>query len=419
MLRNLTLSLIIASCLFGYSCKKGGEATPGFVDSLTLMSPNYTPNVDQYVNGVQITKKIDDPQLQKIQDYGYYLTTGSGAEQKVSLGKTPPNYFMYTLSDLKPKTNYIIKGYITVAGHTHYAPTLTFTTLPGKWKKLTNFAGEQVPLSFGPVGFAANGKGYIMFYSGDVWQYDVAADSWSPKSKFAPTVNNPGYDVQHIFFTINNIAYTYYRGGIYKYDDGADSWTNVLQRDTSITSPGKAFVVDNKAYILQSWADASSAQPSKVYDPAANTLKTISLYTMKDDASGFATDQHIYVTTVAGFAPPPNYDTVWPTYVYDPANNSFVKLDNAPGALSSRTGAVTFTINGVGYIGQGAWGTQLDTYFAYSETGPAIQPVNEQLVTNGDTRNLGIRMNGVAVVINGKAYVGFGDGRNDWWEFTP
>jgi len=413
--------------MLGYSCKKGQQFTPKFTDTLTLTGSLYVPTTPLYANGVQVAKTYGDSVLKKIQDYGYYISINGGPAQKVSLGTNlmNNNKFNYLINDLKPTTTYTIKGYIYIYGQTHYAPTITFTTYAGTWKKLNDFPGNETDaLSTGAKGFAVNGKGYVMFANGNLWQYNVANDSWAQKNKFAPTVNNPGYDPERIFFTINTSAYVYYRGGIYKYDDGADNWAKILQRDTSITSPGKAFVVNNKAYIMESYADPSSAQYSKVYDPATNTLQTISMYTKVNNPSGFATDQHIYINTVQSFYVGSDYQETWPAFMYNPADNSFTKLAaNYYGALAARYSAVNFTIDGKAYIGEGVWGQTLTSYYIYKEGDnySSVQPINSQYSSVLDNRAaLNGRINGIAFVINGKAYVGFGDyGYIDWWEFTP
>jgi len=130
--------------------------------------------------------------------------------------------------NLLPSTLYTIKGYVLYNGNTYYAPVITFTTYAGTWKRLANFTGENlIATSHGPSGFSVNGKGYAMFNNGDLYQYNVANDTWVQKTSFNLNYVNL-QEVPHIFFTINNIAYLYFRGGIWKYDDAGDSWTNIL-----------------------------------------------------------------------------------------------------------------------------------------------------------------------------------------------
>jgi hypothetical protein len=424
MLKPARLTLIILSIMCFYSCKKGGTdapEVPEFLANLKLVSPNYTPDNNEYVNGVTINPQNDAPPHDDITDYGYYVSTNNGTQQKVSLGRTPPNTFLFTIHNMLPSTLYVIKAYVRYGGEDYFAPVLSFTTYPGTWKKLTNFnlSGEDLTAtSHSPTGFAANGKGYVMFSNGHLYQYTVGNDSWTSKNPFNLTYTGR-QEIPRVFFTINNIAYLYFRGGIWKYNDAADSWANILQQAEPVTGYGSAFVINNKAYILQC-VEYGLYLTSKVYDPVANTMENISMTSTRIEANGFATNNFIYILSSRP------YDfgsgTVYPAFTYNPANDTYIKKDNGfeVGPFANRPGAVSFTINGKAYMGEGSTGQINDEYYVYSEQGPEYQQVNRQFPAIFDSRNAGGRYNGTAFVINGKAYVGFGDyGRTDLWEFTP
>lgn len=430
-MHKYTLTFIATICCLSFcSCKKS-SVTPtksfeDFKDTLKLGSPVAAPTISRYYNQVLISNNSNDPIVDNITDYGYYINPSPGISdgtfKKISLGSTLPHnvapLFWLRIDSLRPATTYAIRGYIVVKGQVEYAPTINFTTYPGTWKRLKNFSGKGPGLSGHPSGFSVNGKGYAMFNDGSLWQYDVKSDSWIAKNSFDMShfVNNS--EVPHVFFAIGNIAYLYFRGGIWKYDDVNDSWSNILQPAPGNTGPGAAFVIHDKAYILQSSTDYyANAAYSRVYDPASNTLKQINVVSTNLDASGFATANFMYVIGSQSFT----YG--YPAYTYNPSNDMFTHqtYESQYGPFAPRLDAVSFTINGTAYIGEGGYGGLEDSYFAYDESGPEFRPqIRQYSYTNIETFNLGARSNGLSFVINGRAYVGFGDnGRTDFWEFTP
>ncbi|MGN6638308.1 MAG: hypothetical protein ACTHJ8_05305 [Mucilaginibacter sp.] len=418
--------IIIVFCLAFYSCKKSPiqPSFASFQDTLKLGWPVTIPTASQYENQVIVSNKYNDAIVASITDYGYLISASPDATfKKVSLGhtlgKNAPAFLM-TIDSLKSSTTYAIRGYITVNGQDQYAPTINFTTYPGSWRRLKNFTPGLLNIfAPAPSGFAVNGNGYVMFSDGTLWEYNVKSDSWAKKNTFDLThyVNNS--EVPHVFFTINNIAYLYFKGGIWKYDDVADSWSNILQPGPGNTGPGKAFVMNNKAYILQNPNNYyyDNGAVSKVYDPVTNTLNNINVITRVANASGFATDNFLYVIGAV------SYTFGYPAYTYNPVDDSFTHqtYENQDGPFAPRFNAVSFTINGEAYIGEGYYGSGKTSYFMYKEGGAEFQPVEQQFnYEYSDMNNIGSRNNGLSFVINGKAYVGFGDsGRSDFWEFTP
>jgi len=140
----------------------------------------------------------------------------------------------------------------------------------------------------------------------------------------------------------------------------------------------------------------------------------------QSESTGFATNSFVYITSSQGYYYGGN--TVYPAFIYDPTNDTYTKKDNGDEfrPFANRLGGVSFTINGKAYVGEGSNGQIEQDYYVYTEQGPAYLPVNQQFSTIYDNLNLGGRYNGMAFVINGKAYAGFGDyGRTDFWEFTP
>jgi hypothetical protein len=412
----LAFSLLITS-----SCKKSGIVSPSssFPDSLALATSKYAPTTTDFANGVTLINKGGAIVQSKFTDYGYYITVNNGLKQKVSLGQIPQNnIFEILLHNLLPASNYIINGYVVYGGVTYYAPAMTFTTYWGTWKRLANFTTEpQNALSHGPVGFAVNGSGYAMFPNGHLYQYSPATDIWTTKNSFNLNYVNL-QETPHILFTLNNTAYLYFRGGIWKYNVAADTWTNILQQSLAVTLAGAAFVVNNKAYIMQCVTYGFTIT-SLVYDPVANTLTGTSMASQQKEFTGFTTNANVYIVDSQVTE---NISTgMFPGYVYNPENNTYTMTDNGndTGPFAARTGGVSFTVNGKGYIGEGNYGAFDGDYYAYDEAG-GVRNVMTPLYTYNDSLNLGDRFNGLSFVINGTAYVGFGDyGRTDFWQFTP
>ena len=119
----------------------------------------------------------------------------------------------------------------------------------GTWTQLNNFPAEGRNAS---VAFSLLGKGYWGFGSNtsgsflrEIWSYDPASDSWTQKNDFpydlpaeaAVTANGKGYVIT-------------YSGSLYQYTPGTDTWEYV----TSCPVPGVnivAFALGSDIFVLK------------------------------------------------------------------------------------------------------------------------------------------------------------------------
>ena len=94
---------------------------------------------------------------------------------------------------------------------------------PGSWTRLNDFPNEGKNAS---LAFSINGKGYWAFgfnptsgHMKEVWSYDPSTDSWDQKRDFPFGLHPEAVAVA------NGKAYVLmYSGMLYEYDPSSDSW---------------------------------------------------------------------------------------------------------------------------------------------------------------------------------------------------
>ncbi len=189
------------------------------------------------------------------------------------------------------------------------------------------------------VGFSVNGKGYITTgYDGnvnlkDTWEYDPVNDRWTQKADFGGTAR---YDA--LSFAIGDYGYvgTGYDGNylkdFYRYDPVNDKWV-IMDGTAGMNGfsgkkrrSGSAFVIDNIAYICCGQSNGTYVDDFWKFDPSTGT------WTQLRDIANNNTDED-YDDDYAGIA---------------------------------RAQAVTFVIDGKGYLVTGENGTLKSDYWVYN-----------------------------------------------------
>lgn len=277
--------------------------------------------------------------------------------------------------------------------------------------------GDKLYVGTG-FGFESNAQRYFK----DFWEYNSTTNTWSRKADF------PGGVIgQAICFSLNGKGYVglgyrmdcppeglcnavYYRD-LYTYDPQADTWQKVASFDIGefgSTAAGTAFVINNKAYI-------QNLNKFWEFDPLANTLTPkADLPVSLGNTAGFAIGEKGYIGT--GFASVSSKEF----YEYNSLTNQWTKKADFAGG--SRYGAVSFTLNGKGYLGGGIEGTIVNQAI-YSDVWQ-YTPASDTWLKVEDYPGEG-KFDAISNVINGKAFIGTGDKRsnskitfeNDFWEY--
>ncbi|MCR9263163.1 MAG: IPT/TIG domain-containing protein [Flavobacteriaceae bacterium] len=298
-----------------------------------------------------------------------------------------------------------------------------FTVFHGRWTQVADFGGGE---RSGMIAFAVGDKGYVGtgVHDGsifrDIWEYDPNTDQWTQKADFGG-----GFRSAAVSFVIDNTAYagtgslgtTLYQD-IWSYDSGADMWNEETIFLGSARRIAVGFSIGDKGYI------------GTGKDQNQNLLKDFWEYDSNDDtwtqktdvgavgrffSVGFAIGDKGYIGT--GFDVNSNFlNDFWE---YDPSNNTWTQKADVGAESTVRSNAVGFAIKGKGYIGTGIDDpinqNLLKDFWEYDPTDDTWVQVAS---FPGEARQ-----SATVFVINGKAYVGLGNGSNgslkDFWEFDP
>lgn len=301
-------------------------------------------------------------------------------------------------------------------------PPITFdkkTTLPGIGRASA-------------VAFVIDAKGYVTLGRSsnsseslkDCWQYDPSLDSWTKKSAF------PGIArVKAMAAVVNGKAYVglgydrykgAYSGGnlkdLWMYDPIADTWTQKDSIPTTATDACVSFVLNKFIYVGAGFNGSAYTNEFWKYDTELDTwvrLNDFPAYA-RMGAALCANSEHVYFGTGYRLG---NYSDWWE---YFPASDSWSQRKDMPD--NGRENAVSLSINQHFFVSTGR-------YFAGEYTGGQVK---SDLMEFDALRNVwykrgdvpgGGRENAIAFTINGIGYVGQGENDtqilNDFWSFVP
>ena len=221
----------------------------------------------------------------------------------------------------------------------------------------------------GAVAFVAGGDIYVGGgYDGDVrlnafYKYSISNNSWIPIDDF------PG-DARYgaVAFTVNDKGYvgtgfcesSVYMKDFYCYDPATSKWDISTSFGGTKRTEAVAFVIDNVAYVVTGrksskvydfWKYDGNKNPNTVVWEQLRDISDIDVDNSYDDdyddiirygGVAFVSGGKGYVTTGGSGG------TGRVTWEYDPSNDTWDKMTAFEGA--SRGGAVSFSLNDVGYV---------------------------------------------------------------------
>lgn len=278
------------------------------------------------------------------------------------------------------------------------------------WSAIPDFPGtardEAVSFSLKEEGYVGLGASYPNYFN-DFYKYNPVSNGWTQLASF-PDSGRRGA----ISFVVNDIAYVGLGHGpdnsgsgfgekndFWKYDAINDTWVPLNDFAFFGTENATAFVFNSVAYVVLERGEVFE------YDPTADawTAKK-ELYDQDIDnrasAVAFRLGSRVYYGT--------GYDEngggiggsrLRDFYQYTPSTDSWVEVDSLPGA--SRTSAVGFALNGLGFVGTGSdfFANHADFYYYQATLNTWIRVAD---YPGGAGSGLS------AFVINKTAYVGLG-----------
>lgn len=252
------------------------------------------------------------------------------------------------------------KGYIGLGegGNPYSSDFWQYDSQSNTWTQVANFGGGR---RTNAVGFCIGNKGYAgLGYNGgscptDLWEYDPSLNYWIPKANLPAdgrytaigfSIGNFGYIGQGQ----NNNLLGYYKD-FWQYDPSTDHWTQ--KRDfPEVQRMGTAFSINTKGYVGIGNISSCYATVFYEYDPALDVWTSLADFPpgLRTSAISFSIQGKGYVGTGLDLhGPGHGTNDLWK---YDPQTNSWSQKADFPGG--SRYWAAAFVIGNLAYLGTGS-----------------------------------------------------------------
>ncbi|MDB2385135.1 galactose oxidase [Polaribacter sp.] len=244
------------------------------------------------------------------------------------------------------------KGYLVTGydGDDFLADTWEYDSDGDYWIQKNPFPGTA---RSGAVGFTIDGKGYIgTGYDGDnelsdFWEYDPTTDSWTKKSDFIGTARYGA-----VGFSVNGDGYigTGYDGSeqkdFYKYDVATDSWEQSVGFGGEKRQNASVFVIDDVAYIGLGIHNGSYEEDFYSFDGTTWTRLT-DLDDDDDDDDDYeilSSSGATFTMDGLGYVSTGLYGSVLTaTYSYDPSTDTWEEIPDFEGTARQSASAFTFS----------------------------------------------------------------------------
>jgi N-acetylneuraminic acid mutarotase len=290
----------------------------------------------------------------------------------------------------------------------------------GNWVESSSFDGSARANS---VSFVIGDKGYLVGgydgddYLNDLWEYNKEGDYWVRRADFPGQPRSSA-----VGFAIDGKGYfgTGYDGDnklkdFWCYDPETDSWTQKADFGGSERYGAVGFAVLGKGYIGTGY-DGSEQKDFWQYNPISNEwTQSIGFGGDKrKDAVSFVIDDKVYMGTglINGL-----YQNDF--YVFDGATEVWTRLkdldDEDEDYSLLLSNAVSFTLNGLGYIATGESSGISTNLWEYN---PALDQWDEASDFEGSARQdaVSFSFSDAAFVLMGRSGSYYFD---DNWEFRP
>ena len=303
--------------------------------------------------------------------------------------------------------------------------TDTSSDLVGNWVRRGDFEGVARGEA---VSATLNGKVYAgLGFDGtnrltDFWEYNPDTDFWVRKADFPGTARNTAVSFAAAGKVYVGLGYDGVNklNDFWEYNPTSNTWRQVANFGGSARYGAKAFSINDKGYVVSGY-DGNQLKDFWMYDPALNTWtqKVSPGGSKRTDATVFVIDNKAYLAT--GINNGTNINDFW---MYDPAADTWTekrKISNVSDETYDddyaiiRYNAVSFTLNGKGYITTGITSGYTATTWEYN---PADDTWTQKTAYEGS-----VREGAIGFAVKDRAYVALGRSSSyrfdDVREFKP
>jgi N-acetylneuraminic acid mutarotase len=282
------------------------------------------------------------------------------------------------------------------------------------------------------VGFAINGKGYVALgkteirsgYLNDCWEYNPDSDKWTAKANFpglprvkamAAVVKGKAY-VGLGFEDVGVYQNIGYLQDFWMYDPETDMWTQKADFPGHSTDACVSFTFQGNVYVGSGFDGKGFQRDFWKYNPNDNSWTELNGFPSASRAGATicTNGEHVYFGT--------GYRTFnmadW--WEYFPISDSWKQLNGMPD--NGRENAVSLCVNNRFFVSTGQhFGGTLTTGHVFSDI-LEYDAIHNKWFKRGEIPN-GSRANAISFTINGKGYIGFGETfysiLNDFYSFEP
>ena len=287
---------------------------------------------------------------------------------------------------------------------------------------------KKMTLSIQTKGFNAaftlNNKMYVhfrypIFSQNNFYEYNPAANQLTYKAQYPGLMENKGAG-----FSVNgkgfigagrhqNESYILGLPYFYSYDPSTDIWKKASDLPNSVNGPIGAlgFGISNKGYLF---LGAGTSLEYYCYNSLTDWWDVMGMmwgfigFDEWSKAAGFVINDNIFLSAGSVKNYGHDYTNYQKTWMFNVTDNKWTQLSDFP---VEKDNAVGFSINGKGYIGSGSHDGQIQSDFYQYD------PADNKWSRIADLPSRGVD-GGVAVAINGKAYV-TANNHMEIWEYDP
>lgn len=301
-------------------------------------------------------------------------------------------------------------------------PDIIFTQVAG----LPNGGrASAVAFTIGDKGYVALGKSKtVSGYLKDCWEYNPTENKWRKRRDFpgearvkamAATVNGKAY-VGLGFGEVPIYQETGYLNDFWEYDPVLDKWTKKAAFPGTSTNATVSFVYKNEIYVGFGFTGTQFTKEMWKYSPSSNSWERLIDFSGDARVGGVITTNDSRVFFGTGFNTR-NFNDWWE---YFPTTNSWKQLKSMPD--NGRVNAVALCVNDRFFVSTGRhFGGELTTGKLRTDVSE-YDPNLNVWYHRGNIPGVG-RESAISFTINGKGYIGFGETTteilNDFWSFHP
>lgn len=241
----------------------------------------------------------------------------------------------------------------------------------GNWKERSVFDG--IPRS-NAICFTIGNKGYMGTgydgddYLSDFWEYDIEGNFWAQKASFPGTPRSSASS-----FALNDKGYVGigYDGDLelsdfWEYDSTTNTWEQKASFGGGMRRGAVAFGINNTGYVGTGYDGDNDKKDFWKYNPTTDEWQELIGFggDKRIDATSFIINDKAYLGT--GISNGQYRDDFWE---FDPQTEVWTRkrdLTYEDDYYITRSNAVGFSINGLGYIVAGYNGTALGSIWEYT-----------------------------------------------------